>query len=87
MPVPVQPKIYHIVHVDRLASILVPNGLLCDAQMIAQHAAGTTIGMNTIKQRRLTQLTMDSHPDLHVGQCVPFYFLFVNQWRADCEWL
>ncbi|EGU38810.1 hypothetical protein VII00023_15051, partial [Vibrio ichthyoenteri ATCC 700023] len=74
MPVPVQPKIFHIVHVDRLASILGSNGLLCDAQIIAQQAAGTTIGMNTIKHRRLTELTLDSHPDLYVGQCVPFYF-------------
>lgn len=74
MPVPAQPKIFHIVHVDRLASILGSNGLLCDAQIIAQQAAGTTIGMNTIKQRRLTELTLDSHPDLYVGQCVPFYF-------------
>ncbi|MCD9499346.1 DUF4433 domain-containing protein [Photobacterium carnosum] len=74
MPVPAQPKIFHIVHVDRLASILVSNGLLCDAQIIAQNATGTTIGMNTIKQRRLTELTLDSHPDLYVGQCVPFYF-------------
>ncbi|MCG3824462.1 type II toxin-antitoxin system toxin DNA ADP-ribosyl transferase DarT [Photobacterium damselae] len=74
MPAPTQPKIFHIVHVDRLASILGSNGLLCDAQIIAQQAAGTTIGMNTIKQRRLTELTLDSHPDLYVGQCVPFYF-------------
>lgn len=74
MPVPAQPKIFHIVHVDRLASILGSNGLLCDAQIIAQNAAGTTIGMNKIKQRRLTELTLDSHPDLYVGQCVPFYF-------------
>ncbi|MFY3327258.1 type II toxin-antitoxin system toxin DNA ADP-ribosyl transferase DarT [Vibrio fluvialis] len=90
MPVPAQPKIYHIVHVDRLASILASNGLLCDAQIIAQHAAGTTIGMNTIKQRRLNELTLDSHPGLHVGQCVPFYFcprsimLYVI-YRADSE--
>ncbi len=74
MPVPAQPKIYHIVHVDRLASILASNGLLCDAQIIAQNAAGTTIGMNTIKRRRLTELTLDCHPNLYVGQCVPFYF-------------
>ncbi|MCS0353441.1 DUF4433 domain-containing protein [Vibrio ordalii] len=74
MPVPAQPKIFHIVHVDRLASILRSNGLLCDARIIAQNAAGTTIGMNTIKQRRLTELTLDSHPALYVGQCVPFYF-------------
>ncbi len=90
MLIPSQPKIYHIVHVDRLASILGSGGLLCDAQIIAQHAPGTTIGMNTIKQRRLTQLTLDSHPDLHVGQCVPFYFcprsimLYVI-YRADSE--
>ncbi|MCH1920628.1 DUF4433 domain-containing protein [Shewanella sp. A3A] len=71
---PAQPKIYHIVHVDRLASILRSNGLLCDAQIIVQNAAGTTIGMNTIKQRRLNELTLNSHPDLYVGQCVPFYF-------------
>lgn len=74
MHVPTQPKIYHIVHVDRLTSILSSNGLLCDAKIIAQNAAGTTIGMNTIKQRRLNELTLESYPDLHVGQCVPFYF-------------
>ena len=34
--VPAQPKIYHIVHVDRVASILASQGLLCDAQIIAQ---------------------------------------------------
>ncbi|MFC4487877.1 DUF4433 domain-containing protein, partial [Tepidiphilus baoligensis] len=34
---------------------------------------GTTIGMSSIKQRRLT-LSLNSHPDLHVGDCVPFYF-------------
>jgi hypothetical protein len=33
-----------------------------------------SIGMNTIKQRRLTELTLTSHPDLYVGACVPFYF-------------
>lgn len=74
MHVPAQPKIYHIVHVDRLTSILSSNGLLCDAEIIAQNAAGTTIGMNTIKQRRLNELTLESYPDLRVGQCVPFYF-------------
>ncbi|MGI2832658.1 type II toxin-antitoxin system toxin DNA ADP-ribosyl transferase DarT [Vibrio alginolyticus] len=90
MTVPLQPKIYHIVHVDRLASILDANGLLCDAQIIAQNAGGTTIGMNTIKQRRLNELTLDSHPGLYVGQCVPFYFcprsimLYVI-YRADSD--
>ena len=74
MPIPAQPKIYHIVHVDRLASIISTGGLLCDAQITTQNTAGTTIGMGSIKQRRLTKIRLTSHPDLYVGQCVPFYF-------------
>jgi hypothetical protein len=30
--------------------------------------------MPDIKQRRLTELTLTSHPGLYVGACVPFYF-------------
>jgi hypothetical protein len=30
--------------------------------------------MNGIKLRRLNELTLTSHPALHVGDCVPFYF-------------
>lgn len=30
--------------------------------------------MGGIKQRRLAELTLSSHPGLHVGDCVPFYF-------------
>ncbi|TVR83394.1 MAG: DUF4433 domain-containing protein [Rhodospirillales bacterium] len=78
MTVPAAPKIYHIVHVDRLPSIIAEGGLLCDAEIVRRQAAGqamgTTIGMSDIKQRRLTRLMLDSHPDLFVGQCVPFYF-------------
>ena len=74
MTVPAQPKLYHIVHVDRLASIIAAGGLLCDAAVIANQTDGTTIGMNNIKQRRLQELRLASHPDLHVGDCVPFYF-------------
>jgi hypothetical protein len=32
------------------------------------------IGMNAIKQRRLSELVLTSHPGLFVGECVPFYF-------------
>lgn len=73
MPVPNRPKIYHICHVDRLASI-VAGGLLSDAEVQHQAPPGTVIGMNKIKQRRLNELTLASHPGLYVGQCVPFYF-------------
>lgn len=74
MTTPKQPKIYHIVHVDRLSSILSSEALLCDSRIMAQGASGTTIGMNSIKERRLHELTLDSYPDLYVGECVPFYF-------------
>jgi hypothetical protein len=73
MPTPARPKIYHIVNVDRLASI-VRNGLLCDAAVMAEAKPGTTIGMRSIKQRRLNELQLASHPGLYVGRCVPFYF-------------
>lgn len=74
MPIPDEPKIYHIVHVDRLLSIVKDGGLGCDAEIVRRSPSGTTIGMNQIKQRRLNELTLTSHPDLHVGDCVPFYF-------------
>lgn len=73
MPIPADPKIYHIVHVDRLPSIIADGSLWCDAEIIRRSSPGTTIGMNSIKQRRL-DLALTNHPFLHVGDCVPFYF-------------
>jgi len=61
--IPDEPKIYHIVHVDRLASIIA-GGLWCDAEVVRRASQGTTIGMNAIKQRRLNELTLASHPGL-----------------------
>ena len=74
MPVPANPKIYHIVHVDKLASITADRFLYSDAIIAQRPATGTVIGMSHIKQRRLQSLILSSHPDLFVGQCVPFYF-------------
>jgi ssDNA thymidine ADP-ribosyltransferase, DarT len=73
-PVPSHPKIYHIVHVDRLPSIISNACLWCDAEIVRRSPPGTTIGMNGIKQRRLNELILTNHPNLHVGDCVPFYF-------------
>jgi hypothetical protein len=67
------PKLYHIVHADRLGSILADGQLLCDAAMANKQGKGTTIGMSNIKQRRRT-LSLSSRPGLRVGSCVPFYF-------------
>ncbi len=74
MLVPTEPKIYHIVHVDRLRSIIKDGYLWCDAKMRQRtDDTGTMIGMNTIKQRRLGNY-LRSRPGLRVGDCVPFYF-------------
>lgn len=74
MPAPANPKIYHIVHVDKLAAIAADGFLFSDAEMAQRPANGTIIGMNNIKARRMNELTLASHPGLFVGSCVPFYF-------------
>jgi hypothetical protein len=74
MPIPERPKIYHIVHHDRIPSILLDGFLWSDAQMNQRQGTGTTIGMSNIKARRLNELRLSCHPDLYVGQCTPFYF-------------
>lgn len=77
MPMPATPKIYHIVHVDRLSSIIADGFLWSDAEIVRRERPGTTIGMNSIKQRRLNKLTLTSHPGLDAGACVSCYF-----WRG-----
>lgn len=72
MVVPDHPKIYHIVHVDNLPSIVADGCIWSDSQMI-RRVGGTVIGMGSIKRRRLT-LPVACHPGTHVGQYVPFYF-------------
>ena len=73
MAIPDHPKLYHIVHVDRLPSIVGDGRLMSDALMRTKAGAGTTIGMSQIKRRRLG-LALATRPGLHVGDCVPFYF-------------
>ena len=74
MQPPANPKIYHILHWDRLPSIIADGCLWSDAEVRARSCTGTTIGLGDIKRRRLEDLRLRSHPELFVGQCVPFYF-------------
>lgn len=69
---PAHPKIYHILHVDRLPSVLASGGLLPDTQMNGRSGHGTVIGMHDLKAHRLTR-PVDGHTGLTVGGCVPFY--------------
>ena len=70
---PKNPRIFHIVHIDRLASIMADGFLWSDAEARKKNRTGTTIGITAIKNRRLTNF-LSSYPELSVGQCVPFYF-------------
>ena len=74
MAVPVNPKIYHIVHVDKLTPIVADGFLFSDAELAQRPVNGTVIGMNNIKARRMHELTLASRPGLYVGKCVTFYF-------------
>lgn len=69
---PDRPKIYHIVHLDRLPTIS-QGALWSDAAIRQAAPAGTVIGMNSIKDRRLA-LPVSCHDGTFVGQYVPFYF-------------
>ena len=70
---PAHPRIFHIVHGDRLTAIMNDGGLHCDARMIHRPKAGTTIGMAKIKEHRLRR-HVSCYPDTCVGDYVPFYF-------------
>lgn len=70
---PPRPKIYHITHVDNLASIVAGGELLSDSKMIARGGPGAGIGIGNIKTRRLA-LPVRCHPGDAVGDYVPFYF-------------
>lgn len=72
-PHPANPRVYHITHVNNLPAILTAEALLSDATMIARGGPSMSIGMDHIKQRRLS-LPVKCHTGLRVGDCVPFYF-------------
>lgn len=72
--VPLFPKIYHIVHMDRLASIIAQDGLWCMAEAEKRQLPGTNIGLMKVKDRRATERMVTCHSGLMVGSCVPFNF-------------
>ena len=74
MSAPKRLKIYHILHYDKLPPVLKDGFLYSDKIIAANASSGTSIGMSSIKRRRLKECELSSHPGLFVGQCVPFYF-------------
>lgn len=66
-------RIYHITHVDNLASILSDDGLLSDTEMLARGGPQVAIGMSEIKKNRM-RFPVKCHRGDTVGEYVPFYF-------------
>lgn len=71
--VPEKVWLYHIVHIDKLPSIMAEGFLWSDFETRQKAMPGTVVGMQHIKDRRLSK-PLSSHPSLNVGACVPFYF-------------
>jgi hypothetical protein len=70
---PIPTKIYHITHVENIASIVGTGGLVSDATMIENGGPDVPVGMSEIKERRL-RLPVKCHPKDKVGEYVPFFF-------------
>jgi hypothetical protein len=71
---PAQPKIYHITHVENLASIVAADCIESDGRRLRQGCGQTSIGMTEIKRRRLFENDVQCHPGTKVGDYVPFYY-------------
>lgn len=71
---PERPLLYHITHVENLASIIADGALLSDRLMLGRSGPSTAIGLSGIKKRRLEELIVHCHSGTHVGDYVPFYF-------------
>lgn len=70
---PARPRIYHITHVDNLASIVAGGGLASDRVMASRGGPAVSIGMPKVKNDRLSK-ELACHPGDMVGDYVPFNF-------------
>lgn len=67
-------KIYHITHVDNLASIVADGTIEAEGRRVSRGRGQISIGMTEIKRRRLHEISVSCHSDTMVGEYVPFYF-------------
>lgn len=71
---PVQPKIYHITHLDNLPSIVADGCVWSERKVLERKSSNMCIGMDSIKKRRLYEIEVSCHPGTMVGDYAPFYF-------------
>ena len=73
MDIPTSIKIFHILHIDRLNSVLSDRFLYSYSYIRKFKKNGTTIGIADIKINRLFK-KLSKYPQIAVGDCTPFYF-------------
>jgi hypothetical protein len=71
--VPRSPRLYHITHIDNLASIIGDGFIYSDSALQKRGGADAVVGMGHIKARRLS-MGVTCHPGTKVGEYVPFNF-------------
>jgi ssDNA thymidine ADP-ribosyltransferase, DarT len=69
---PPRPAIYHITHVDNLPAILRDGRLFSDVAMLQRGGPPQSIGMRSIKRRRVEEIEVSCHAPSKVGEYVPF---------------
>lgn len=70
---PNDPPIFHITHVDNLASIVREGRLWSDSQRLAKGLPSINIGLQHIKARRRARV-VETRANGHLGDYVPFNF-------------
>lgn len=76
MPISIEKiRIYHILHKDRLRSVLCDGFLWSNEIACQRNCEGTEIGLQSIKSRRMKR-PLGVYGNLTVGECVPFYFCY-----------
>src|SRR5271165_5158765 len=73
-PPPSRPTIYHITHGANLAGIITDGCLWSDAAMARRGGPEKPTGVSRIKLMRRNEMRLACHPDIHLGEFVPFYF-------------
>lgn len=73
MAIPNSIKLFHILHIDKLDSILSDSAIFSDSYIRSAESKGTSIGILKIKDVWLSK-KLSTYPDLAVGDCTPFYF-------------
>ena len=70
----VEPRIYHITHVENLPEIIAEGRLVCAAEVLRHGGPPRGIGLSAIERRRIEEIEVSGQAGTKVGGHVPCYF-------------